>query len=410
MTKSLDVLIDGELIGQLHDRVPLSFTYSDQCITGLVRSPIAHIIPLEIGEIATPAVHAFFENLLPEGDQRFSLENKHHVTSIFGLLEKAAWDSAGSVVLKLSGSSESEHKYIKKTWVQIAKIISGQAPHQEDVRASISGAQYKILLSIDEKDGSPKLPVGASPTTHILKPDIRRVGQKIWASALNETMMMKLAQKCGLETASVDYIDAVKSCLVKRYDRVVTSAGIKRIHQFDLCQLLKIPSGIKYEIDGGPNFAQCYEQVKQLSVNPVADCEHLLKWLFFNLFIGNNDTHAKNLSMVMTTNGYRLAPFYDLMCTSVYSGFSNDFALKIGRTFKPGMVNTKEVEALAKSVGVSAKYLLKLAHDISERIQFNFPIVVEEFSTQFGPQEKVMVERLSQEVLTICRKRISKMV
>ena len=80
---------------------------------------------------------------------------------------------------------------------------------------------------------------------------------------------------------------------------------------------------------------QCYEQVRSLSSNPILDCEKLLNWLFFNLLIGNNDSHAKNISILETTEGYRLAPFYDLMCTKVYSGFSSDFAFSIGNTFKP---------------------------------------------------------------------------
>jgi len=46
---------------------------------------------------------------------------------------------------------------------------------------------------------------------------------------------------------------------------------------------------------------QCYEQVRSLSSNPILDCEKLLNWLFFNLLIGNNDSHAKNISILETT-------------------------------------------------------------------------------------------------------------
>ena len=45
---------------------------------------------------------------------------------------------------------------------------------------------------------------------------------------------------------------------------------------------------------------QCYEQVRSLSSNPILDCEKLLNWLFFNLLIGNNDSHAKNISILET--------------------------------------------------------------------------------------------------------------
>ena len=410
MSKSLDVIIGGQLIGQLHNDSPLSFTYADSCLNGSLHSPIANIIPVQHGKISGPSVHAYFENLLPEGDQRLSLENKFHVTSIFGLLEKAAWDSAGSVILQPTGSIQEEPKYIKKTWNEIAAIISGQITYEEYVKTTISGAQFKILLSIDDTDHSPLLPIGSTVTTHILKPDIERVGQKIWASAANETIMMRASEKCGLQTAHVDYISKVKSCLVKRYDRISTEKGIDRINQFDICQLLNIPSGIKYEVDGGPNFAQCYEQVKLLSINPIVDCESVLKWLFFNLLIGNNDSHAKNLSILVTNEGYRLAPFYDLMCTTVYPGFSTNFAFSIGETFKPGEITGKELSHLAKSINVSDKYLVKLAQDMSEQIRPAIHASIKELEPNFSHQEKIMAERLGNEVSQICKKRIAKLL
>jgi serine/threonine-protein kinase HipA len=44
----------------------------------------------------------------------------------------------------------------------------------------------------------------------------------------------------------------------------------------------------------------------------------LLRWAIFNFLIGNADAHAKNLAMIFTDRGPRLAPFYDLICTQVY--------------------------------------------------------------------------------------------
>jgi serine/threonine-protein kinase HipA len=130
----------------MHDHEPLTFTYTNECISGLVSSPIEKIIPLETGEINSPAVHAYFENLLPEGDQRNSLEKRHHVTSIFGLLETSAWDSAGSLVLIPTGTAPHDPEYVKTTWPEIAQIISGQLERHDRPKTTISGAQYKILL------------------------------------------------------------------------------------------------------------------------------------------------------------------------------------------------------------------------------------------------------------------------
>ncbi len=42
------------------------------------------------------------------------------------------------------------------------------------------------------------------------------------------------------------------------------------------------------------------------------------RWVMFNYLIGNSDTHAKNVSVMVDETGYALAPFYDLLCVQVY--------------------------------------------------------------------------------------------
>ena len=404
---SLDVLVEGQLVGTLHNKEPLTFTYSEDCLGGLLRNPFANVIPLESGDIATPAVLAYFENLLPEGDQRRALQELHHVSTVFGLLSKAGWDTAGAVVLRPTGTADKQPSYTQKSWADIAQIIDGHGPHNDSSNVSISGAQYKLLLSLDN-DGNPLLPVGSTPSTHILKPDIQREGRKIWASAINETILMRMAAKCGLPVAPVDYVASVKSCLVRRYDRVMKDGHVLRIGQSDLCQLLKKPSNVKYETDGGPDFASCYAHVKASSKNPIVDCENLVKWIFFNLYTGNNDSHAKNLSMLQEDRGHRLAPFYDLMCTTIYPGFSSSFAFKIGNTFKPGEIGKNQLHAFATSIGVSEKFMLKRAADMSEKIVPAMQQSIQELHEAMGPAEETMAERLVHEISGICKKRTAK--
>lgn len=403
----LNVFVQEQLIGTLHNTEPLSFVFSEDCLVGLLRNPFAGVIPLKPGDITAPAVLAFFENLLPEGDQRRALEQLHQVSTVFGLLSKAAWDSAGEIVLRPTGLADKAPRYSQKSWADIALFMDSSGPHTAQSTAAISGAQYKLLLSLDDQ-GNPLLPVGPTPTTHILKPDIRREGQKIWASAINETIVMRMAAKCGLPVAKVDYVASVKSCLVQRYDRVLQNEKVLRIGQSDLCQQLKKPSTVKYETDGGPDFASCYAHVKAVSNSPIVDCENLIRWIFFNLYTGNNDSHAKNLSMLQDNRRLRLAPFYDLMCTSIYAGFSRNFAFKIGATFKPGDMNTTHLCALATSIGVSEKFILRTAADMSGKVLAALQPCIQELSAVMGPSEKAMAERLAFEITGICKKRTAK--
>ncbi|MTV39022.1 HipA domain-containing protein [Duganella radicis] len=95
--------------------------------------------------------------------------------------------------------------------------------------------------------------MGSSPSTHILKPDIVRTDINVFASAVNETIMMLAAHRCGLPVARASYQPETQACLVQRYDRVRQADGrLLRIWQADFCQLLGKKSDVKYEQDGGP--------------------------------------------------------------------------------------------------------------------------------------------------------------
>ncbi|MBY0243041.1 MAG: HipA domain-containing protein, partial [Burkholderiaceae bacterium] len=302
---------DG-LVGTLHRSEPLSFSYSASWLANPAASRLHPEIPLAEGRSDTPYVAAFFENLLPEGDQRELISLREQVTTIFGLLSRVGGESAGAYVLLPEGESPQAPVYQSLTWEQVDVLVHASAARaaereaiEQDAqdmpqpRMSISGAQFKVLLYLDAQ-GHPSRPMGNAPSTHILKPDIVRNDISVFASAVNETIVMRAAAQCGLHTARVSYQPVTRACLVERYDRLRQADGsLRRIWQADFCQLLGKQSDVKYEHDGGPSFADCYALLN-MSVQPAVDRLQLLRWLFFNLCTGNNDSHAKNLSMMVT--------------------------------------------------------------------------------------------------------------
>lgn len=268
----------------------------------------------------------------------------------------------------------------------------------------MSGVQYKILLSLDN-NGLPLLPLDASPSTHILKPDIVRSDVKLFATAVNETIVMRTALLCELPTADVTFQPEVKACLVRRYDRLPQKDGtLKRLWQADFCQLLGKPSDVKYEKDGGPTLKECFDLLRTYSVQPAIDQRHLLRWIFFNLYVGNNDSHAKNLSLLLTDQGLRLAPFYDLMSTRVYSGLAPQFTFQIGGEYSPGKIKQSHLESLAASIGVKANYLTKIGSEMAEQVEHNIPLAASEIAAQLEPAEQIMAERIQQEIASIVKK------
>jgi serine/threonine-protein kinase HipA len=122
--RKLGVFIDNVLVGTLHNTDPLSFTYTQDCLSGLVRAPFSALIPLEPGQISTTAVTSFFENLLPEGDERTLLQGKYHVTTVFGMLSKVGGDTAGSVVILPEGQNPQPDDYLPVSWEDIGTLVN----------------------------------------------------------------------------------------------------------------------------------------------------------------------------------------------------------------------------------------------------------------------------------------------
>lgn len=401
----LSVYLDKEHVGTLHQTTPLAFEYEAAWLADANAQAIDPTIPLQTGKINSHYVHAFFENLLPESDQRKILSLRHQVTSVFGLLAAVGGDTAGAVVILPFGESPQETQYHPITWEQLrdqSYHTDSDQTGDEDIgessprRLSISGAQFKILVSIDA-NGSPLLPLGNSPSTHIIKPDIVRTDLKIFASAINETIMMRTALHCGLPTAEVHYEPTLHACAVKRYDRQLREDGrLIRLAQTDLCQLAGKSSEVKYETDGGPGFVECFKLVSQYSAMPAVDQRSLLKWLFFNLYTGNNDSHAKNLALLNTKSGLRLAPFYDLMCTRLYSGLGRHFAFQIGGEYEPGNLQASHFETLATELGITSKYLKKIADDLAKVLPEAFDKACLELDQDLAANERTLIERLRQ--------------
>ena len=403
---------DG-LIGTLHNTDPLSFSYSEEWLRKSGAEAIHPDVPLQAGTIDTPYIGAFFENLLPEGEQRTVIGLREQVSTVFGMLARIGGESAGAYTLLPEGETPQPPVYQSLTWEQVKVLLhadGAQSAEREAIeqavkdmpkpRMSMSGAQFKILLCLDEQ-GVPSRPLGNAPSTHILKPDIGRPDIKTFASSVNETIVMRAAALCGLPTARVHYQPIAQACLVERYDRVRQQDGsLRRLWQADFCQLLGVQSGAKYEHEGGPSFRDCYEKLS-LSVQPAPDRRNLLRWLFFNLCVGNNDSHAKNLSLLATPGGLRLAPFYDMMCTRVYAGLSPQFAFDIAGESEPGKLTQDHLVELARQLGIKTRFLQKLAVDMARQVGPNIAAAAEEIKPHLAHNERIMVERLVFKITSI---------
>lgn len=395
--QALGVFRGADQIGTLFDETPLRFDYAPTW-SG---KPVDPALDVATASHNGPAVEAYFENLLPEARIRAMLQLRHQTGTVFGLLKATGGDTAGDLVLVPQGGQPAVPAYRDASWEEIGASINAPlegAAHElpeDGVRISLAGAQTKTSVLL-HTDGTPAIPLGTSPSTHIVKPDIKGM-DGVWCSALNEALVMKLAAAVGLGAAEAEYQPTIKACVIKRYDRVQQADGrIVRLHQLDLCQLDGKPSTIKYETDGGPGLARCYRILRDNGV-PAPDLKRLLQWLFFNLYVGNHDGYAKNLSLYYPPGeGARLTPFYDLLSTSLYAGLSRNFAFKLGGENHPGQMDRTRIEKMCVELGVKTGYVLKLADAVAEGIAADTDEVANELVQVAAPgSEQTLLERLS---------------
>lgn len=217
----------------------------------------------------------------------------------------------------------------------------------------------------------------------------------------NEAFCMRLARGLGLSVAKVEArrIEDIDTLLVERYDRLRNPAdgSIQKIHQEDFCQALGVPSDNKYQNEGGPSLAQCFGLLRTHSSIPALDLRGLLDAVLFNFFIGNNDTHGKNFSLLSTRGAsgrlqIRLAPLYDLVSTLAYPDLSRKMAMKIGGEYVSDKIFPRHFEKLAEEVGLSKVLVRRRALELAEQILKQIPVV------GGGPSEvvQVIVDRCGQ--------------
>ena len=379
--RQLDVYCGPALAGYLREREDgaLSFAYSARWLQGAGAAPLAPALALTEGEQTGEAVLAYFDNLLPEGGVRDFVARAEHISpsNVFGLLERFGGDTAGALSLLPQGqrpAGAARYRPVDAATLGDWFARSHGIPLSEGarVRMSLSGAQDKIAVFIGA-DGRMALPLGNAPTSHIIKPTMG-YRPDLPQTAINEALVMRLARAAGLDAADARYDAQLDAVVIARYDRAVDARGrLRRLHQNDFCQIMNAPSGRKYEAEGGPPLKACFEAVARHSSQPALDKKRLIEWVVFNLAVGNMDSHAKNLSLVAVDAAARLAPFYDLICTTVYPGLSARFAFKVGGENRPGWIAGGHWERFAGEIGVRPRLVHKIRLDMSERIARALP-------------------------------------
>jgi len=322
--RSLHVYLNAARVGTLSEGDDLwSFEYdpawaaatgSFDLAPGLGRARLLHAD----GGTHRP-VQWYFDNLLPEEALRDTVSKEAGLQGddAFALLAYLGAESTGSLVLlppgqALPGQAGLQPLGDEALSQRIRNLPRASLSSGAPKRMSVAGAQNKLLVVY--RDDALWEPVGAEPSTHILKPS--HTSDDYPASVINEYATMRLADALGLQPPQVfrRYVPE-PVYIVQRFDRYIDAAGhTRRRHIIDACQLLDKPRGFKNSAATLATLVACIARC----TNRARARLGLYRWLVFNVLVANDDNHLKNISFTVGPDGIDLAPPYDLLSTGTY--------------------------------------------------------------------------------------------
>jgi serine/threonine-protein kinase HipA len=371
MTEELTVWLYGEIVATIEsERRRLRLRYSPEA---LERYPggsplLSFTLPVSAAQFGTGAVRPFLDGLLPEGDSRrvIAEDLQLRADDTFGLIRALGRDCAGAIVIQPAEdaapppttTTAAEPLTDDELAELIANLRTVPLGANDRVRISLAGVQEKLLLT-RLPDGRWGRPVDGTPSTHILKPEIRGYPNTVE----NEAVCMRLARHLGLPVADVETIEIGGRALlvVSRYDRLVGADGrVERIHQEDLSQATGIPPARKYQEGGGPTLRTL---AGILTATDPDSLPNLLRAVVLHVIVGNGDAHGKNYSLLHEHSGaVGLAPLYDVMSTLYYG--DDRLAMYVDDVGRTDRVTTDRILNEANSWGMARRAASEIVGDL----------------------------------------------
>jgi serine/threonine-protein kinase HipA len=200
--------------------------------------------------------------------------------------------------------------------------------------------------------------MNGSPSTHILRPDTRR----LCGSVQNEAFCLTLARRVKIPTSNITTGQAGKRTylLARRYDRADLGGRWRRLHQEDYCQALGKPPTAKYEsnLTGicGPTLKDMFELTRQHMLP--SETVRLLDLIIFNVLVCNTDAHVKNYSIMLRGNGASLAPIYDVLCGDVWENVTKNMVQKIGSATRADDLTRAQWQLFASECSLNPRQVL----------------------------------------------------
>jgi serine/threonine-protein kinase HipA len=375
-------------------------------------------LPLD-AECSSASIRRFIENLLPEGRALDIVASAQGVakSNVYGLIRALGAETTGAfrfLSIDEDGSAEPARTQAREITLQELNQRIGERESRPlvewdgKVRMSVAGYQDKLLVYANGEPGTVPIILPDFPlaSTHILKPE--PADARLPHMVANEHFCMSLARRVGLPAAPVCILRTPRSVLaVTRFDRQVHGDGgdswVERKHIIDACQASDLPASYKYERNiGSVGEAALYRDGVSLQklfgllehVNrKAADKLLMLRWVLFQLVIGNSDAHGKNFSFFVHRSGLEAAPWYDLVSVVQYPQFSHDLAMAIGDEFNLDRLSAFALADFAQRCGIDRQLLARECRRMRDGVGRQARELAQ--SPLYQPDERHMVNQVA---------------
>ena len=385
---SLTVYLNDIPVGRLtDDGKVIAFAYDRAYAADARNEPLSHAIPLSDEPFGSEVMEPFLSGLLPEDIIRTRLGRILQIPrdNTFAFLKAIGGDCAGAIAFYPEGERPLSDvpRFRRLSDVEAGAILDALPKKplsigEDGFRISGAGAQDKLIACW--KSGAVELPLGGTPSTHIIKTAIPDYPD----SVENECYSMWLAKACGLNCAkcSIAVIGGRRRYVCERFDRIEENGRVRRLHQEDFCQLLHVDPKRKYESLGGPGITASMALMRELSLS-AADTLEFLRRIVFAFLLGNGDAHGKNYSVLYRGRTVTLSPMYDIMSTAVYPEVSARMAMKIDGEYAFKWITRDKFLRMAEKLGISPRTMDKEIARLQKRVEKHAPAVAERLSVRF---------------------------
>jgi serine/threonine-protein kinase HipA len=134
-----------------------------------------------------------------------------------------------------------------------------------------------------------------------------------------EMVLNQLAANCGIEVPEAkiqQFSSKQHTFMTKRFDRIQQ----QRIHFASAMTLLGLQDGVDYK--DNISYLNLAEFIIQQSASAKEDLEKLWRRILFNILVSNTDDHLRNHGFILTNQGWRLSPAYDMNPNEMGNGLT----------------------------------------------------------------------------------------